>query len=182
MNVWVLNDKGNKTPVSLLVDGYEPETNTVYQFHGCHWHGHTCLKNRTKRQQNRYKYTCQIDWLIENNGWDTKYNLVSTWECEEPILKKLWFEKEFTPYPHFIVYDSEAILASLNEHPTGYLTNLSRQIPISVAAHDILSKEHVYLVDENPGCLIERFIEFLTGKQETIAADVLKQHPYPSAF
>ena len=36
VTVWVLNDKGEKEPVSLLVDGYEPETNTVYQFHGCH--------------------------------------------------------------------------------------------------------------------------------------------------
>ena len=33
---WVLNDKREKEPVTFLVDGYEPETNTVYQFHGCH--------------------------------------------------------------------------------------------------------------------------------------------------
>ena len=52
---------GKKEPVSFLVDGYEPETNTVYQFHGCHWHGHTCLKNRTKRQ----KDTCQINCLTK---------------------------------------------------------------------------------------------------------------------
>ena len=44
VKVWVLNDKGKKEPASFLVDGYEPETNTVYQFHGCHWHGHTCLR------------------------------------------------------------------------------------------------------------------------------------------
>ena len=30
--------------------------------------------------------------------------------------------------------------------------------------------------------MIERFIGALTGKQEAIAADVLKQHPYPSDF
>ena len=76
VNIWVLNDKDKKTLVPFLVDGYEPETNTAYQFHRCHWHGHTCLKNRTKRQQKRYKDTCQTDWLIKNNGWDTKYNLV----------------------------------------------------------------------------------------------------------
>ena len=29
----------------------------MYQFHECHWHGQTCLKNRTRRQQNRYKDT-----------------------------------------------------------------------------------------------------------------------------
>ena len=112
---------------------------------------------------------------------DTKYNLASTWECEEPILRKVWFEKEFKPYPHFIVYDFQAILELLNEHPRDDLTNLSRHIPISVATHDTLSKEPVCLVDENPKHLIERFI-VVTGKQEATAADILKQHPYPSDF
>ena len=50
-------------PVHFLVDGYEPETNTVYQFHGYHWHGHTWSKNRTKRQQKRYKHTRQIECI-----------------------------------------------------------------------------------------------------------------------
>ena len=141
-----------------------------------------CLKNRTKRQQKRYKDTCQIDRLIKNNGWDTKYNLLSTWECEEPILKKVRFEKGLTPYPHFIVYDFEVISAPFNEHPTDNLTYLSSHISISLAVHDTLSKEPKYLVDENPERLTERFIEVLTKKQEAIAADVLKQHPYPSDF
>ena len=60
--------RAKKTPLHFLADGYEPETNTVYQFHGYHWHGHTWSKNRTKRQQKRYKNTCQIDWLIKSNG------------------------------------------------------------------------------------------------------------------
>ena len=30
--------------------------------------------------------------------------------------------------------------------------------------------------------MTERFIEVLTEKQEVIAADALKQHPYPSGF
>ena len=77
VTVWALNDKGEKEPASFLVDGYEAETNTAYQFHGCQWHGHTCLKNRTKRQQKRYEDTCHIDWLFKNNGWDTKYTCVN---------------------------------------------------------------------------------------------------------
>ena len=76
VKVWVLSGKGKKEPVLFLVDGYGPETNTVYQFHGCHWHGHTCLKDRTRRQQKRYKDTCQIYRIIKNNGWDAKYSLV----------------------------------------------------------------------------------------------------------
>ena len=66
---------------------------------------------------------------------------MSTLECEEPILKKMRFEKEFTTYPHFIVYDFEVRLVPLNEHPTDDLTYLSRHIEISVALHDTLSKE-----------------------------------------
>ena len=128
------------------------------------------VRNRTKRQQKRYKDTCQIDGLIKNNGWDTKYNILSTWECEEPILKKVKFEKRFTPYPHFVVYDFEAISPLFNEHPTtdDLTSYLSSHIPISVAVHDTLSKGAKYLVDS----LKERFIEVLTEKQEAIATDV----------
>ena len=78
---------------------------------------------------------------------------MSTLECEEPILKKMRFEKEFTLSPHFIVYDFEARLVPFNEHPTDDLTYLSRHIEISVAVYDTLSEERkeepVYLVDKN---------------------------------
>ena len=89
------------------------------------------------------------------------------------------FEKEFTPYPHFIVYDFEARLVPLNERSTDELTYLSRQIEISVAVHDTLSNEEepVYLVHGNPERLIKRFIEVLAEKQKAIVADVLKHHP-----
>ena len=70
----------------------------------------------------------------------------------------------------------EAILAPLNEHPKDDLTYLWRHIPINVAIHDTLSKEPVYLVDENLELLIERFIEVLTEKQKAMAVDVLKNN------
>ena len=107
---------------------------------------------------------------------------MSTWQCEEPILKKILLEKKFTPYSRFIVYDFEAILALLNEHPTDDLIYLSRHVPISVAVRGTLSKEPVYLVEKNPKHLIKRFIEILTGKQELMAEDGLNEHPYPSDF
>ena len=80
------------------------------------------------------------------------------------------------------MYDFEALLAPLNEHPTNDLSCLSGHIPASVAIYDALSKEPVYLVDKKPGRLIKRFIEVLTEKQEAIVADTLKQHPYLSDF
>ena len=36
VTVGISNAKGEKEPRSFLVDGHELETNTVYQFHGCH--------------------------------------------------------------------------------------------------------------------------------------------------
>ena len=36
----------------------------------------------------RYKDTWQFGMLIANNEWDTKYNLVSIWEFEKPILQR----------------------------------------------------------------------------------------------
>ena len=80
---------------------------------------------------------------------------MSAWECDESLIKRVRFEKEFTPCPHFIVYDFVAILVPLNEHLTDDLTYLSRHVPISVAVYDTLSKEPVSLVDENPERLIE---------------------------
>ena len=35
---------------------------------------------------------------------------MSTWECEDPILKRVKFEEEFTPYHYSIVYDFESKL------------------------------------------------------------------------
>ena len=78
------------------------------------------------------------------------------------------------------MYDFEATVALLNNPPQA--TYLSRRTPLSVAIHDTLGKEPVYLVDENPKRLIERFIKVRTEKQEAIVVDVLKQHPYPSDF
>ena len=108
-----------------------------------------------------------------------KYNLVSIWEYEKPMLKKVWFKKEFTPDRHIIVYDFEAMLEPLNEIPTDDLTYLWRDPLISVAIHDTSSKEALYIVDENPGSLIERFIEVLTEKYEEIVLEVFKQRLHP---
>ena len=69
----------------IPVDGFCRESNTVYQFHGCYFHGHQCVLNKkdynvTKgcsmtdlRQQ-----TAEISAYIRSEG----YNLVEIYECE----------------------------------------------------------------------------------------------------
>ncbi|KAL9982832.1 hypothetical protein ACROYT_G004941 [Oculina patagonica] len=78
------------------VDGYDEETNTVYEFEGCFWHGcPECYPNRTefhKRLEDRcaddvYQCTQKKIQFLKDKG----YNVVTVWECEWERMKK---EKE----------------------------------------------------------------------------------------
>ena len=188
VTVWYLNSKGERDYTTYPVDGYEPETRTVCQFHGCKWHGHTCIKDRTKKQRKRYRDTLAIDRLIENNGVDSlthknsKFNLVRAWECEKPYKKSVKSEKEFRQYPHFIVHDWEAIQKPLNEKPTDDLTYIAKHVPVSVAIYDTLSGETVYLVDKDPEKLAEKFMNVLSKKRDAIVKAVEDLYPKPDDF
>ena len=58
----------------VLVDRYNPETSTVYQFYKCKWHGCPCLGSASDRYQN----TLSTENQIQSRG----HNVVSVWECE----------------------------------------------------------------------------------------------------
>lgn len=171
---------GNKQCHSRKVDGYEPETNTVYQFHGCNWHGCPCLGVRTKKQIEKYRDT---EWF-EEKLLANEYNVVSIWECgvDEADKKDVWFEKEFTPYPHAIVFDTEAIMKPLNEKQTEDLTYLSKHIQVSVGIHDTLNDEPTYIVASDPKELVEKIMEELVVRRNGIVEEVLRLHPLPSDF
>ena len=176
--VMIENEEDKKEPHYYPVDGYEPETNTVYQYHGCKWHGHTCLENRTNRQKKCYHSTKALDYHIENND----YNLVRIWKCEKPELSNKFFEWKFTPYPHFIVYDFEARVLPQNIKPTKDLTYIHKQVAVSVAIHDTLSEEPVYLEDTDPKELTRRLMEVLRQKQRAIAENIEALYPRLSDF
>ena len=65
----------------ILVDGYDPETSTIYQFYGCKWHGCPCLGSGSS---SKYNNTLRIENQIKSQG----YNVVSVWECRTPELSK----------------------------------------------------------------------------------------------
>ena len=92
----------------LPVDGFCEETNTVYQFHGCYWHGHNCRKNPHGRNEihptkkipvkevyaetiNNENYLCQLGYKV-NRIWECEWeNLVS----KSPHIKaflKIFFQ------------------------------------------------------------------------------------------
>ena len=69
----------------IPVDGYCKETKSVYQFHGCYFHGHRChLNNKTFNKtkncfmEELHRQTTETSKYIKAEG----YNLVQVWECE----------------------------------------------------------------------------------------------------
>ena len=72
--------------VGAKVDGYDESTDTVYQFHGCYWHGcPRCypdqeLLNTVKKTTVGVLYEATIERF--NRIRAAGYNLVETWVCE----------------------------------------------------------------------------------------------------
>ena len=76
---------GEKTLPFGKVDGFCQETNTVYEFQGCFWHGcEKCFSNDTINTKNQLdmltlrKRTQNKNVKIRNNG----FNLVEVYECD----------------------------------------------------------------------------------------------------
>ena len=76
----------------LPVDGFHGPSRTVFQFHGCWWHGHDC--NLTKGKEMNEKRKKPMKELLKQTKANSKYirdqgyNLVEMWECEWCRLKK----------------------------------------------------------------------------------------------
>jgi G:T-mismatch repair DNA endonuclease (very short patch repair protein) len=76
----------------LPVDGFCKDTNTVYEFKGCYWHGHDCHLNQDKpatdeegqKMEQRYQRTQEKMQYIQDNGYAVK----QMWECDWELLKK----------------------------------------------------------------------------------------------
>jgi len=70
----------------LFVDGFEPLTNTIYEYHGDFWHGNPKIYNQNdinpvnkKTYGELYEATKVREKLITSNG----YNLITKWESDE---------------------------------------------------------------------------------------------------
>ena len=79
---------GRKFPV----DGFHTQTQTVYQLHGCYWHGHDCALNREKKLNDKCKKP--MAGLLEETRANTQYirskgyRVVEVWDCDWPQLKR----------------------------------------------------------------------------------------------
>ena len=53
----------------VLVDGLEPESNTISQFYGCKFHRCSCRNNRTDYEKDEYRDTMDIENRIKQAGY-----------------------------------------------------------------------------------------------------------------
>ena len=162
----------------IPVDGYEPKSNTIFQYHGCKWHGCPCRKERNSLEEERsadqrYAKTIELEKKMKEQG----FKIVSVWECEKPELKKKRFCKKFRPYPYFIVYDFEAICQKINEKQTDELEITAKHIPVSVAINDNLTKKPSFIVEEDPKKLIKKFVVELLKRARQIEETVGLSNP-----
>lgn len=87
-----LTNRQCKLPLlgNLIVDGFDPETNTVYEFHGDYWHGNPTIYKSYEINKRIGVTFGQLfsDTIIREEKIKKHYNLVSIWEHDWIQLKK----------------------------------------------------------------------------------------------
>ena len=192
---------GERQILGARVDGYHPESKTVFQFHGCLWHGcEKCYPEERQKpvQQNTrqgkvisrlddqkqpmsrktaYERTLMRTQFLRKEG----YRVVEKWEHEKPTP---WANThcpkvETETYPHAIVYDFESYQdTSKAVRPTSDLFYESEHVPISVSLADTLNPEPEYIVSHDPVELIRLFHQSLERRHTAIVADVVKEFSF----
>ena len=168
------------------VDGYDPVKKTVYQFHGCHWHGClSCYSTETKRKlvvcnsgtrEQNYEKTLEREAQIR----EASYDLVVRWEHERP---RPWNNdplptSKTVTYPHAIVYDFEAFLnkkTTAQSPITDSFSYENEHTPISVSIGDTLNTKTEHVCNRDPKELIDEFVNALERRAAVIRADVRRR-------
>ena len=193
---------GEREILGTKVDGYHPESKTVFQFHGCLWHGcEKCYpedrqglvlqKTRqgkviprldTEKQPVSRKTAYELTLLRTQFLCKEGYRVVEKWEHEKPTpwANTCCPKVETNTYPHAIVYDFEAYQdTSKAVRPTSHLFYESEHVPISVSLADTLNPEPEYIVSRDPAELIRLFHQSLERRHTAIVADVVDKSPLP---
>ena len=192
---------GEREILGARVDGYHPESKTVFQFHGCLWHGcKECypedrqglvlqktrqgkviprlgIEKKPMSRETAYELTLIRTQFLREGG----YRVVEKWEHEKPTP---WANThcpkvETETYPHAIVYDFESYQdTSKAVRPTSDLFYESEHVPISVSLADTLNPEPEYIVSRDPVELIRLFHQSLERRHTAIVADVVKEFSF----
>ena len=181
---------GERYIFDVPVDGYHPESHTVFQYHGCLWHGcRQCYPDKAQRtevvrrdpkgrpitRKTAYGLTRMRTQFLRDSG----YTVVEKWEHETPApwTNTRCPEKQTETYPHAIVYDFESYQDKTKAAcPTRDLSYESEHVPISVSIADTLNPEPEYIVAKDPNELIHLFYQSLERRHAAIVADVEERY------
>ena len=145
------------------VDGYNHETKSAFQYHGCHWHG--CRKC----------YPYDRNKIIERTQTlrAAGYLVIEAWSCEVGEINIELPQTQIQGYPHAILYDFEAYGdKNQRKEPTGMLTIENTHVPISVSIGDTLEREPTHICEKNPADLVHKFMEELERRGKNIRDQV----------
>jgi len=162
----------------LACQRVQPKTRTVFQYHGCSFHG--CPKcfphyheqmiiNNGKTPEELYQATLNRTAFLRESG----YEVIEAWSCEVGHLKGELPRTETKTYPHAILYDFEAY--GDNNHwkeLTPALMIENAHMPISVSVGDTLEREPTHICKRDPVELVRKFMEELERRGKNIRAQV----------
>ena len=160
------------------VDGYNHETKTVFQYHGCHWHG--CRKcypydrNRiiitnNQTREDRFKATVARTQKLRAAG----YHVIEAWSCEVGKINIKLPKPQTQSYPHAILYDFEAYGdKNQRKEPTETLIIENKHVPASVSLVDTLEREPTHICERDPAVLVKKFMKELERREENIREQV----------
>ena len=95
---------------AVKVDGFCAANQTVYEFMGCYWHGHSCLKcaDSDEQKQRLTMTRKRLQYLVELG-----YELEVIWECEWKEMVKTQREvRDFVQIFESVWYPKQLVLAS----------------------------------------------------------------------
>ena len=176
---------GERCLLGSPVVGYEPSSRTVYEFHGCFFHGcPRCVK--TKRDEptiigktpNQLYYATRAKTAALRRAG---FKVVEKWGCEYHYEGTPLPAKKNEQYPHFIFYDFEALHdKSQAGLPTPRLAYEAVHVPISVSIGDTKEREPTFIVDGDPKKLVVRFMEEIVRRGDAIREEVKTAHMPPT--
>ncbi|KAL9986602.1 hypothetical protein ACROYT_G000771 [Oculina patagonica] len=160
------------------VDGYDPISKTVFQYHGCHWHGcrkcypqdrNKIIDRNDQTREDRFKATMKRTRLLRRAG----YRVIEAWACEVREIVVDPPRAQTKSYPHAILYDFEAYGDNnQRKEPTPTLTIENAHVPISVSIGDTLEREPTHICERDPAELVRKFMEELERRGKNIRAQV----------
>ena len=153
---------GERYIKKIPVDGYEPITKTVFQYHGCYWHG--CLRcfpndRNTIMVNGKTGEDLYLATLARTRALRKAcYRVIEKWGCQDAESSEIEVDiprSKTRIYPHAIFYDFKAYMdKNRRKERTDTLTLTDAHVPILLSVGDTLQRQPTHICEREPAELI----------------------------